>query len=153
MIFKRQHEIRIRVSGILVEKGRVLLVAHRKEGRVYWLLPGGGVEFGERLHESLRREVREELGIGVDVQDIVMTNDSISREAGRHILNVYFLCSYRDGEYRLGSDSRLCDYGFFGKEEIPKMTIVPPMGREILAILDGSLPEKTYHEKEWIQIV
>ena len=35
---------RIRVAGLLINGGRVLLVRHEKDGRSYWLLPGGGVE-------------------------------------------------------------------------------------------------------------
>ena len=54
---------RIRVSAILRREGRVLLRRHEKDGRQYWLLPGGGVNAGESLVDALRRELAEECGI------------------------------------------------------------------------------------------
>ncbi len=57
----------IRVGAFIALDGRVLLVQqHRAAERnapPYWLLPGGGVEFGESLAEALVRETREELGV------------------------------------------------------------------------------------------
>jgi 8-oxo-dGTP pyrophosphatase MutT (NUDIX family) len=50
-------------SVIRDDEGRILLVRH-VEGR--WLLPGGGVEPGERPAEAARRECAEEAGITVE---------------------------------------------------------------------------------------
>ena len=60
------------VYGWLEEEGNVLLVATRRDlgaaGRqVCWELPGGKVEAGERDAEALRREIREETGLDVEV--------------------------------------------------------------------------------------
>ena len=55
---------RLRVAAfILNSKNELLLVKHEKNGRSYWLLPGGGVEFGESLKQALKRELKEELSI------------------------------------------------------------------------------------------
>jgi 8-oxo-dGTP diphosphatase len=56
-------EPRIRVSGLLRWRGRVLLCRHEKPGKEYWLLPGGGVNFGESLVDALHWELAEEFGI------------------------------------------------------------------------------------------
>ncbi|MFP4173447.1 MAG: NUDIX domain-containing protein, partial [Candidatus Hydrogenedentota bacterium] len=58
---------RIRVAAIAVRDGAILLVRHEKHGERYWLLPGGGVDFGETLTEALAREVREETGLAIEV--------------------------------------------------------------------------------------
>jgi 8-oxo-dGTP diphosphatase len=53
------------VAAAIVRQGHVL-AAHRRTP-VGWEFPGGKVEAGETEHEALRRECREELGIGIEV--------------------------------------------------------------------------------------
>ncbi len=60
-------EPRIRVSAILSWGGRILLCRHEKNGRAYWLLPGGGVNSGESLVRALHRELAEEVGINDEI--------------------------------------------------------------------------------------
>jgi 8-oxo-dGTP pyrophosphatase MutT (NUDIX family) len=53
--------------GVLVRAGRVLLCHRHPDRRWYpgvWDLPGGHVEAGEEAAGALRRELREELGVG-----------------------------------------------------------------------------------------
>ena len=63
---------RVGVAGAVVHEGRVLLVRHtygKTEGR--WALPGGYTIAGERLDESVVREIREETGLSAEVMDII----------------------------------------------------------------------------------
>ena len=41
---------------VLLQDDRILLVRHEKNDYSYWLVPGGGVEFGEEIEETARRE-------------------------------------------------------------------------------------------------
>lgn len=56
---------RIRASAIVIKAGKVLLIHRRKEGKEYWVFPGGGVEKDEIDKEAVVREVREETGLEV----------------------------------------------------------------------------------------
>ena len=47
---------RVRVAGILIEDDRILLIEHTKNDKKYWLVPGGGVDWGESAAEALARE-------------------------------------------------------------------------------------------------
>ena len=80
--------IEVRVAGLLRRNGRLLLIEHEKQGRRYWVIPGGRVEEGESLAEALAREFREELGLAVEVGDLVLVNDFLA--ADRHVVNLYF---------------------------------------------------------------
>jgi ADP-ribose pyrophosphatase YjhB (NUDIX family) len=50
----------IRVQGIIIRDGKILMARHRHGGREYWCLPGGGIDPGERPEEALLRELWEE---------------------------------------------------------------------------------------------
>ena len=52
---------RVRVAGILIEDDRILLIEHTKNDKKYWLVPGGGVDWGESAAEALIREFKEEI--------------------------------------------------------------------------------------------
>ena len=47
---------RIRVAGILIEDDKILLIQHNKNNKKYWLIPGGGNEWGETSKEALIRD-------------------------------------------------------------------------------------------------
>jgi len=144
----QSRDIRVRVAGILIKNGKLLLVAHNKNNNVYWLLPGGGVDFGESLTEALEREFLEELNIKIKVKDLLLISETIFPSGERQILNICFCCEYIDGEYLLGSEQRLHDFGFFSEDEIKEIKILPPLNRELVDIMAGNRNAK-YIGKIW----
>jgi 8-oxo-dGTP pyrophosphatase MutT (NUDIX family) len=52
-------------SAIILAHGHVLLICHRKGGG--WIYPGGHLEAGEDPAQTVLREVREELGISIEL--------------------------------------------------------------------------------------
>jgi 8-oxo-dGTP diphosphatase len=66
--------VRVPCVGAVVrdESGRILVVRRAlPPSQGLWSIPGGRVEPGETLAEAARREVREETGLDVDVQEIL----------------------------------------------------------------------------------
>ncbi len=62
--------VRVRVCGLLVQDGALLLTAHRgllPDELLFWSPPGGGWQFGETIQACLRREFQEETGLAVTV--------------------------------------------------------------------------------------
>jgi mutator protein MutT len=84
------------VGGVVVQDGQVLIVKRAHEPRKgEWSLPGGIVELGETLVEALKRELKEETGLEVDVGDVVEVFDRVHRLDGRiqyHFVIVDYLC-------------------------------------------------------------
>lgn len=63
-------KVRVRVGGLLLRDGAMLLAAHRgllAQPVPFWSPPGGGWQFGESIKEALVREFREETGLAVRV--------------------------------------------------------------------------------------
>ena len=61
----------VRARVVLVEEGRVALIERHRDGLHYFLFPGGGVEAGETTAEAAIREAWEELGVHVELGDVV----------------------------------------------------------------------------------
>jgi 8-oxo-dGTP pyrophosphatase MutT (NUDIX family) len=73
-------------AGAIVLKGNEILIVRDKHG---WGLPKGAVEDGESTSEAAVREVREETGILIDINQVAFIIEYRSREYGSY-LQVYF---------------------------------------------------------------
>jgi ADP-ribose pyrophosphatase YjhB (NUDIX family) len=58
--------MRIRVTGVVIEDGRILLLNQDTDSGRSWSLPGGKLEEGETLAEALIREMKEETGLDIE---------------------------------------------------------------------------------------
>jgi 8-oxo-dGTP diphosphatase len=102
--------------------GRVLLIKRRFEpNKGRWSLPGGLLETGETLVEAGRREVREELGVEINVEGLFQISEEIVRDAEAntrfHFILVDFLASLRQegGQITLNEESE--SFVWCGPEE------------------------------------
>lgn len=98
------------VGAVIVEGGRVLLVERGQEPQKgWWSLPGGLLEVGERLEEAVRREVREETGLEVEVVSVAGVFERILRDAsGRpeyHYVLLDYLCRVVGGQLQPATDA------------------------------------------------
>lgn len=81
-----------------MQDDRLLLIRRTRQngegGIDNWLsIPGGGLDPGETPHHAVVREMKEELGIMVDVSSLLAIQDVPSDES-RHY---YFACTIREG--------------------------------------------------------
>ena len=63
--------MRNRGSVVIVENEMVGLIQRIRDGSVYYVFPGGGLENGETPEEGAKREVFEELGVDVKVNECI----------------------------------------------------------------------------------
>jgi ADP-ribose pyrophosphatase YjhB (NUDIX family) len=142
--------MRLRVAGVLLHNNELLLVQHEKEGKSYWLLPGGGVRLGEELHDSLRREFREELNLDVSVGSLFFVVEASSPQ-GDHVLQPTFHVTAENmDEIRVGRDKRVVAYDFFRQDAIEKITLYPDIKDEMLVFMESARIDRRYILKQWI---
>ena len=129
-------EPRIRVSAILRWGGRILLCRHEKNGRAYWLLPGGGVNSGESLLRALHRELSEEVGMTdeLPLEGPVAIVDSIapsSSFAMKHVVHIVFSADLegRSLEAVTSTDIAVRGHRLFELADLDEIVLHPPIQR------------------------
>ncbi len=123
-------ELRPRVAAIVPKLNSILLVKHKQGNMSYWIPPGGAIEAGERIHNAVKREVKEETNVDVKVIRPVYYNDFFA--GTKHHLEFFFLCEYNKGEVQLGEDPEkkngndiLKDARFVPVDKLQDYTILP----------------------------
>ena len=88
----------IRVYGIWLHNGHVLVNEERIYGRQVTKFPGGGLELGEGTHDGLKREWQEELGMDIQVLQHFYTTDFYQPSAfdDSHVISIYYLVRGED---------------------------------------------------------
>jgi ADP-ribose pyrophosphatase YjhB (NUDIX family) len=114
------------VAAIVWRDDRVLLIRRGRPPRQdEWSLPGGRQELGETVTEAVRREVREETGLEIDVRDVVAVVDLIDRDADQgvrfHYTLIDLLAEWRAGEAIAADDAAAVQWATL--DELPLYTL------------------------------
>ncbi|HMC96840.1 MAG TPA: NUDIX domain-containing protein [Flavobacteriales bacterium] len=84
----------IRVYGLLLDDGRLLVADEIIKGQRITKFPGGGLEFGEGLKDGLIREIREEIGVDAyDLEHFYTTDffqQSVFHSTPMQVISVYY---------------------------------------------------------------
>lgn len=118
------------VSGraIIVQDKKLLLVSGDGNGD-FWCTPGGRIEYTESLREGLAREVQEETGLTVAVNDIASVCDFIDEANSIHRIDIFFYCNITSGDLSKDHHDDVGDSvnesKFFTLEEIQILNVVP----------------------------
>jgi len=121
--------IGVGVGAIIVDEQGRLFLARRgpkaKNERGLWEFPGGSVELGERLADALRREIREEYGVEIEVGELLDVVDHILPDEGQHWVSPTFICRIASGEPVIRESDKCSGIGWFHPGQVPaELTVI-----------------------------
>ena len=120
----------VSVAGLVTnDRGEILLVNSPWRG---WEYPGGLIEPGETFEEALRREIREESGVEVEIERFV----GICKNLEKAIVNIDFVCRYVSGELTTSDEST--EVVWVTPEEAVKMITFPLTKKRLANMLGGN---------------
>lgn len=142
-----QNKFNFRVAGIAVHLHRILL--HTTLQDDFWNLPGGRVEFQESTDQALIREIREELGIDIQLDKLLYVNEDFFEYARMkyHEIGFYYTFSFpegheildREGEFPGIEDGGRLIFKWFTIEELQGLSVYPvELKTDIMSVIDGS---------------
>ena len=122
------------VAACVFKGDRVLLIKRaRQPSQGLWSVPGGAIELGETIRDAVKRELREECGIEIEVDRVINTVDLIlPDEKGRiwfHYVVTYLLARYISGEACPGSDA--LEVRWARSEELDTLNMTPAVRKNM----------------------
>ena len=145
--------MRVRGSGLIIHEGAVLLIEYYDElPGLHYVLPGGSVEAGETILETVKREVREEACLEVEVGQLVIAYEYAPHKdrSLRSIppaLTLVFACRPTSGQASLPDcpDPNQTGVRWMLLDELDTVLLLPPIQKQIL--------EYAYNGKQTVELV
>jgi 8-oxo-dGTP diphosphatase len=107
--------------GAVVFRGEDVLLIRRGKApfKGNWSIPGGGLRYGERIGDAVRREVREETGLEIEIVGLIGVFEALPGEMpetpGGHIVLIDYAAEWIAGEPVAGDDAAEAVFVPFGE--------------------------------------
>ncbi|OMF25034.1 hypothetical protein BK132_22360 [Paenibacillus sp. FSL H8-0259] len=103
-------------AAVIVDSdGKILLVKH-SYGKNNWELPGGKGEDNESAEETAQREVFEEVGLEVRIEELT----GVYYEAVHDMHHFVFIADNVNHQVPQPTSPEILECGFYSKDELPK---------------------------------
>lgn len=105
------------------EKGEVFLSQRgekAKNERGAWEFPGGSVEFGEKLIDTVKREFMEEYGIEIEIQQLLSVDDHILPGEGQHWVSPTYIARLVNGIATIKEPEKCSAIAWFKLDNLPE---------------------------------
>jgi 8-oxo-dGTP diphosphatase len=140
--------MKVRPSIAIVENNQILLMRYRYGDTDVYNLPGGNVDKGETLTETVVRELTEELGIKVEIGKMILSGDVIMPEGKEDVLHCVFEGKILAGKPILNpKETSALELVWMPLEDLDKLEMYPNVGKYLSERLDFQYVEKI--EQTW----
>ena len=126
---------RVSSRGIIIDNNSIYLMFRRRinaDGLVkeYYVIPGGGIELGETLEENVKRELKEEFLVNVNILGY------LGKDEGESTIANFFACEIVEGIPKLGGPEKekCCESNYYEirKIEISNLDNIDILGKNMI---------------------
>jgi len=111
-------QIRVGVPTLVIKNNKILLgESNKKFIAGQYVIPGGGVDFGEKLAETSAREIFEETSLKIKNIKVFKPYELIKPD--NHRIMILHTAEWESGEIIVGDD--LASANFFSREQITEL--------------------------------
>lgn len=129
-------KLNVRAGIVIMKDNKILL--HKNQNKDNYCLPGGGVHFLESSEEAIIREIKEETGLDIKVEECISTIENMFEKDGIKFHEIYFI--YK-GSFVEDIDTNIIidniegkpiKYGFVDIDNIDDYKILPVVTHDII---------------------
>jgi|SRR3989344_1020211 len=113
--------------GVIIRKGNKVLFGQRlnAHGHESWSIPGGHLEYGERIEDCAERETKEETGLKIKIVKIGPITNDIFKKEDKHYVTIFVIYDWISGEPQLNEPDRMHRWQWVSWESLPSPLFLP----------------------------
>ncbi|MBM4313358.1 MAG: NUDIX hydrolase [Deltaproteobacteria bacterium] len=128
--------MRVRVSAVFEREQEILCMKYVYGGKAVFALPGGGVDKDVPLKDAIVVEWRNELGVKLDVGEIILIGEAPATKRHTQTLHIIFSALEITGIPKIRPDStHSLDIAWVPVEKLPKSPLYPDVGKQLYEYL------------------
>jgi 8-oxo-dGTP diphosphatase len=129
--------MKVRPSVAIIENNQLLLMQYRYGNTDVYNLPGGNVDKGENLMQTVVRELMEELGIELVIGQMILSGDVIMPDGKEDVLHCVFEGRILDGKPILNpKETSALEVVWIPLEDLSELEMYPNVGKYLAKSLD-----------------
>ena len=112
---------RLTSATLVIHEDKFLLARRNKENyKDFWVIPGGGVKYGETISDAAVREIKEETNLDIEVEKFIGFHEIVNVAADYHTIIFFHIGKVKDID-NLKASEDISDVKFFTIEEIKEI--------------------------------
>ncbi len=135
--------MKIRPAVAIIEDEKILTLHYQYGGQDVYNLPGGNLEFGESLTLALTRELEEELGIKIEIGELMMVGEVHFSEHQKQTIHFIFEGKIIEGNPTINPEhTSALAFRWLSLKELSNINLYPNISKSLKEYLSGNLPDK-----------
>lgn len=133
--------MKVRPSVVVVQHGKLLTMRYQFGGHDVFALPGGNPDPGEGLSTTISRELQEELGVVVKVDEVLLTGEVLSWGTREDVLHFIFSGQITAGVMALDPlNTSALEVVWLDCDTLADHILYPNVGVQLTEIFEGRKP-------------